>query len=202
MKMKTFRKIRRWLRYNLLYLGSPRWNTGISPPELIHFLENHEPGIALDVGCGTGTNLLTMTEYGWQVVGMDIALLSILRARKKLSAANTQARVMLRSATAETRLDAQFDLVLDIGCFHSLSEKGRNDYRQNLKRWLKPGGHYLLYAHQRTTPAASHGVAGDDFSAFESFLDLKWQTDQDENRPDGKGGIPSTWAEFQRGSEL
>jgi SAM-dependent methyltransferase len=192
------KKFRCWIRYNLLYLGKPPWDTGISPPELINFLENHPPGVALDVGCGTGTNLLTMAEHGWRVVGMDIALLSVLNARKKLGQAGYQAKVIVGDVTGDPGFENPFDLVLDIGCYHSLSEKGREAYRQNLYRWLKPGGHYLIYAHRCTSPTSSHGISQGDIEAFDAFLDLQWQTDQQEKRPDGSGGRSSTWAQFHR----
>lgn len=78
-----FDKIRRWIRFNLLSLGRPPWDTGVSPTELNAYLSSNEPGRALDVGCGTGTNLLTMAQKGWEVVGMDIAWLSVVRARRK-----------------------------------------------------------------------------------------------------------------------
>jgi SAM-dependent methyltransferase len=79
-----FDRIRRWIRFNLLYLGCPPWDTGVSPPELNAFLSEKEPGRALDAGCGTGTNLLTMAQNGWEVIGVDIAWLSVLRARREL----------------------------------------------------------------------------------------------------------------------
>mgnify|MGYP001151876617 CR=1 FL=1 len=116
------KKLRRLLRYNLKYLGNPTWDTSISPPELIYFLENHAPGLGLDVGCGTGTNLLTMAEYGWCVAGMDIALLPVLKARKKLYTSGYPADVFLGSVAGKLFDKREFDFVLDIGCLHSLNE--------------------------------------------------------------------------------
>lgn len=41
------RKFVKFLRYNMRYSGNPPWDTDVSPPELIHFIEHHLPGNAL-----------------------------------------------------------------------------------------------------------------------------------------------------------
>ncbi len=192
------KKLRRFLRYNLKYLGNPPWDTGISPPELINFLENHESGRALDVGCGTGTNLLTMAGYGWRVAGMDIALLPVLKARKRLHASGYPDDVFLGSVTSRQLENRRFELVLDIGCFHSLNEEGRKLYRQNLREWLVHGGHFLIYAHCRPTPSAPYGVSDQDFEAFETSLKLEWRTEQKEKRPNVSRQRTTVWAQFQK----
>lgn len=191
-------KYYRWLRFNIFYLGNPPWDTGVSPPELETFLDSADAGFTLDVGCGTGTNLLTMAKEGWEVVGMDIAWLSVLKARRKLRAAGVDGRVIHGDITGGFRLEVSFNLVLDIGCYHSLNQGQRAHYRKNLANWLVPGGTYLIYAHQRTSPDVSHGISQDDFSAFTKFLDLLWRVDNDEKRPDGGGGFPASWAQFIR----
>ncbi|MFW5713136.1 MAG: class I SAM-dependent methyltransferase [Brevefilum sp.] len=200
--MKTFwARVQRWLRFNLFYLGNPPWDTGVSPPELKAFLEKAQPGRALDVGCGTGTNLLTMAEAGWQVVGIDIAWLSILRAKNKVQQDDLEARVIYGDITGEPDIHPPFDLILDIGCYHGLSQKGREDYRAHIRDWLNPGGTLLMYAHRQISEEQSHGITENDLDAFESFLKLQWRDDGDEVRPDGGGGYPATWVRFDRAKE-
>jgi SAM-dependent methyltransferase len=193
-----FEKIRRWIRFNLLYLGRPPWDTGVSPPELTRYLSSAEPGWALDVGCGTGTNLLTMAERGWEVMGVDMAWLPVLQARMKLRNAGVDGRIIHGDVTEDLNLKPRFDLVLDIGCYHSLTQGGREAYVENLKQWVKPGGTYLIYAHQRTATDSSHGITETDRANFEAFLHLTWRQDSDEQRPDGGGGRPSVWMRFDR----
>jgi len=191
-------KLRRWLRFNLFYLGHPPWDTGVSPPELIQLLKATTPGRALDVGCGTGTNLVTMGTYGWEVVGVDIAWLSVLKARQKIRKAQMRSRVYHADVSGQLRMENTFDLVLDIGCFHSLSglEKGR--YQQNLRAWLGESGTYLLYAHQRISPSSDHGITEEDLDTFKTFLSLTWLNVGDELRPDGGVGRQAVWARFDR----
>jgi SAM-dependent methyltransferase len=191
-------KINRRFRYNLCYFGRPPWDTGISPPELIEYLQNTTPGKALDVGCGTGTNLLTMASYGWDVVGFDLSWISVLKARIKLLKAGAKGRVLYGDASAALQPGTDFDLILDIGCYHGLSPQERGIYRRNLARWLKPGGNYLLYAHLKTASTALYGLSGADFEGFSEFLNCQWRVDSPERRPDGGGGNPASWTLFER----
>lgn len=196
--MNWIENLRRKFHFNRRYLGSPPWDTGVSPPELIAFLENARPGVALDVGCGTGTNLLSLARAGWQVMGVDVACLAVLQARRRLKKASVPGKVFLRDAGAPLELPCQFNFVLDMGCFHNLSQPERRHYRDNLKRWLLPGGVYLLYAHRPRTDLRHHGVGDADLAAFSSFLTLTWQQENAETRPDGGGGYPAVWVRFDR----
>lgn len=199
--MSFLKNLQRWFRFNLMYLGDPPWDTGVSPPELTGFLADAVPGRALDLGCGTGTNLLTMARQGWQVTGIDFAWLSILQARNKLRGEGYAADIRRGDVTAQWDLGNPFDLILDMGCFHGLTPAGRQAYRENLDRWLAPGGAYLLYAHWRKTPNSSFGVDDRDLAAFQPGLRLKWRKGGSEERPDGSGGFPSVWARFDRSED-
>ena len=191
-------RFRRWLRFNLFYLGRPPWDTGVSPPELKAFLEGTQPGRALDIGCGTGTNLATLAKAGWQVIGIDFAWLSVLRARKRLRRENLKGRVIHGDITRDPDIHPPFDLILDIGCYHGLSPAGREQYRRNIRDWLARDGTFLMYAHRQTSPEQSHGITEADLAAFRSFLSLTWRDDGDEDRPDGGGGFPAVWVRFDR----
>jgi cyclopropane fatty-acyl-phospholipid synthase-like methyltransferase len=122
------------------------WDTGISPPELLNFLERHPPGRALDLGCGTGTNVITMAHKGWQVTGVDFSSGAIRKALSRARELDLQVDLKKGDVTKLENVEGPFDLVLDIGCFHSLSQEGMTDYASNLSRLIRPAGTYLLYA--------------------------------------------------------
>lgn len=127
------------------FLKKAPWDTGVTPQELTDFLETTPPGHALELGCGTGTNALTMAQYGWKVTAIDISFVAIKRARKKANNASFEIIFHHGDVTDLDHLQEPFDLVLDIGCFHVLSVERRAIYAINLDRLLKPEGTFLLY---------------------------------------------------------
>jgi len=140
--------------WNLWYLfGKPRWDTGITPPELVELVESGQvpPGRALDIGCGTGTNAVFLAQRGFEVVGTDVAWLAIRRARRKAREAGVSATFCVGEAVKlgtphGPPLGGLFDMAVDIGCFHATQSGHRVAYGSMLRRVLREGGYYLLYA--------------------------------------------------------
>jgi len=184
---------RQWLFFNLVYFfGHPRWDTGISPPELMEFIASRLPGRALDLGCGTGLNVLTLAKAGWEVLGVDYAWRAIALAKRRLKRAGVHnAEVRIGDVTALSGIAVPYDLVLDIGCSHTLSLAGRDVLRKNLLCWLKPGGTYLLYAHLAQQEGI--GITEQDIKALAAFLRLVRR--QDGSEVDKR---PSVWLWFER----
>ena len=190
--------LKRWLHFTSLYFGRPRWDTGVSPPELVAFLESHPPGRALDVGCGTGTNLITMAGYGWDVIGVDMIPIAVIKSRSKLKNAGHTGKIIWGDVSQPLKLRGKFDLILDMGCYHSLSLPDRVKYRRNIQGWLQPEGAYLIYAHLPKYPASPHGFRDADLCAFSTFLHLDWRQQNPETKPDGSLGRSSVWMKFHR----
>lgn len=135
----------RRLTFNLWYLRKPPWDSGISPPELLEFIQTHPTGKAIDLGCGTGTNVITLARAGWQVTGVDFAPRAIRIAKAKLKREKIQAELYIGDVTKLEGIMGPFDLALDIGCFHSLSQQGKVDYLIQLDRLLTSNGFWLTY---------------------------------------------------------
>lgn len=187
-----WKHIRRWLNFNGQYFGSPRWDTGITPPEVYAFLRTHPPGRALDLGCGTGTNLLTLAEDGWQVTGVEFALIAWRQAKRRLRGHPRVEGVHLGSVAEIDYLRPPFDLILDIGCFHGLPAEDKAKYRQQVERLLAPGGTYLLYGFLKT-PERETGLSDENLRDFQQFLHLKERRDGTDH-----GKQPSVWLEFTK----
>lgn len=133
------------LIYETFYFRRPPWDTGISPPELMEFINTHPPGRALDLGCGTGTNSITLAKHGWQVTGVDFVGRAIQAARRKAKQAGVMINFHRGDVIHMKGADGPFELVLDIGCLHSLTPQQKAVYIENLRRLLAPGGTFLLY---------------------------------------------------------
>jgi cyclopropane fatty-acyl-phospholipid synthase-like methyltransferase len=181
------------LFFTFLYLGDPPWDTGISPPELIAFIESHPPGRALDLGCGTGTNVITMAQHGWQVTGVDFIPSAIHQARRKARKVGIVANFQVDDVARLQGISGPFDLILDIGCFHSLSSQARQAYAKSLDRLLAPRGTYLLYAFIKESGDETNGLDQNDLSLLERFL-------HQDQRQDGteRGRKPSAWFTYRK----
>jgi SAM-dependent methyltransferase len=169
-----------------LWYWSPRrppWDTGVTPPELERFVSSHPPGRALDLGCGTGTNVVYLARHGWDATGVDFAARAIAKARRRAADAGMRCRFAVGDVT---RLDVAgpFDLALDIGCLHSIPASGRPGYARGLAAAVRVGGAYLLYAFAPGGPAV--GLTRDDVTAtFAGAFDV---VGVEEGR-----GRPSAW---------
>ncbi len=129
------------------------WDTGITPPEVQTFWADQPRGaLALDLGCGTGTNAAFLARHNERAVGVELALGALLIARRRLenSAFFDGSLAFVQSDVARlpfTGLNA--DYILDIGCFHAVPPVDRPLYAGGVIDNLRPGGYYHLYAADR-----------------------------------------------------
>jgi len=185
-----------WLRhlyFRLLYFRQPPWDTQESPPELMEFIAHHPPGRALDLGCGTGTNVIALAQHGWQVTGVDYVGRALDQARKKAQLAGVSVDFLFDDVTRLKLISGKFDLVLDIGCFHSLSGPEKIDYLTNLERLTGAGSSYLMYGFIPDADTEGPGIREPDLKAFEDNFILF-------NREEGtdRGQRRSVWLTYQR----
>ncbi|GAP18605.1 class I SAM-dependent methyltransferase [Levilinea saccharolytica] len=184
---------RKWLLFNGWYLQRPPWDTEMTPPEVEAYVQQHPAGRALELGCGSGLNAVRLGRAGWEVVGVDFALRAVGRARQRAAQAGVQGRVRFLTGDV-TRLEGvegPFDLVLDIGCFHTLSPQGQQAVLDRLEQLLTPGGEFLLYAWIQV--GAGMGVNAEGIARIQERFRLVQRADGWEH-----AGQPSTWFVFAK----
>ena len=170
-----------WVRFNFRYLYKPRWDTGISPPELIDCLESRKPGRALDLGCGTGTNLVAFAKYGWEVVGVDFVAIAVFKARWKLLKNQVNGHVFYHNVSDLHFLSPRFDFILDIGCYQGLSNAEKIAYEKHVLRLLSLNGVFLIYGFL-AEPDENFGITQNDIERFKKKLRCVYSKSGKEHR--------------------
>jgi ubiquinone/menaquinone biosynthesis C-methylase UbiE len=184
----------RRILFQYMYFRQPPWDTGISPPELLDFIKTHHPGSAIDIGCGTGTNVITLVKAGWKVTGVDFAPRALKLAKRKLNQVGVQAKLFLKDATQLQGINGPFDFAFDLGCFHGMSQNGKPKYLNQLDRILTPNGFWLMYGFLKSDPLQTgSGLLEADIDLISSRLTLL-------SRRDGfdRGARSSAWFLFQK----
>ena len=169
----------------------PPWDTGVPAPEIVRFIQGRPPAHAIDIGCGTGTNLLYLARQKWAVTGIDFAPLAIEKAHKKLMEYPARLLVADVARLADLDLPGPYDLAIDMGCFHSLAKDDRVPYVSGLVKWLARGGMFMVYAFQPSPPDQPMGLSREDICAYfkENFDLINYEQGE---------GRPSAWYYFKR----
>lgn len=131
------------------YTGTPPWEIGRPQPSIVAALAATPPGGALlDVGCGTGENALHAAGLGFRVLGVDVAARAVEQAIRTAAERGSAARFRVHDALRLAELDRTFDVAIDSGCFHALSDDDQERYVAGLHAVLRPGGvlHLLTFS--------------------------------------------------------
>ena len=145
-------------RFTERYLeGTIPWNTGISPPELLEAISGPQalsPGRALDIGCGTGTNSITLAKHGWRVLGVDFVEAAITQATLKtakeqdeISRAGGSVQFLCFDVTCLEAPAIPFNLVFDLGCLNGIPYTLRSTYARVVAEQAAADALFLLYTH-------------------------------------------------------
>jgi SAM-dependent methyltransferase len=140
--------LRRLIIDTIYRLGTPPWDTP-PPEELREVIEGPDalvPGKALDIGCGSGANVIYLANHGWQATGVDFSPVAIRIARDAARAV-PNAHFIEGDAANLTQLDiAQpIDLAIDMGGYHSLPQDAKPVYVAQLASLLRPGTPVLMW---------------------------------------------------------
>lgn len=157
-------------RYRLLYrLGITPWERDEVPQKVREVAgEWDKPGRALDLGCGTGRDAVYLAREGWSVTGVDGVPKALDEARRRAAAAKAKVDWVQGDVTRleDLGLAAGYDLVLDRGCFHGLSDEDREACARGVNALAAPGASLLIYAFAPGFHGpAPRGISGQDIAA-------------------------------------
>jgi SAM-dependent methyltransferase len=128
--------------------GTPSlwWKRGVNP-HLLRAVENGriKPCRAIELGCGSGKNVVFLAKYGFDMTGVDRSSNALELGRKKLKMASVSARFLQDDITDLKNVHETFDLLLDIGQMHDLPEKDHACYVKTIISLTHTTSQFFLY---------------------------------------------------------
>ena len=158
--------------YDLLYrIGAARWKRGWDAdagPELVRLVEDGTLSPeriggdrAIDLGCGSGANVLFLADHGFDASGIDFSGVAVRQARQRATNEG-----LTRATFAEgdvTRpiagVRGPFDLILLYNVLQDLDARGRAGAVGLARSLTRPGSKVLAwcwYAERRSLPLVSY----------------------------------------------
>jgi cyclopropane fatty-acyl-phospholipid synthase-like methyltransferase len=136
--------------------GTPPWEIGRAQSAIVGLAEQGAiSGSVLDLGCGTGDNVLYLASLGLDVTGIDASPTAIGRAKAKAAERGIDATFIEGNALDLAGLRRSFDVVVDCGLFHIFSDAERVRYEGGLSQIVRPGGRYFLLCFSDRQPGTS-----------------------------------------------
>jgi glutathione S-transferase len=152
----------------------PPWDIGKAQDDLVAvFDEIAIAGSALDLGCGTGENVLALAKRGVEAWGLDATPAAIAAAENKRDARGLRATFLVGDALDLAPLGRTFDTVLDCGLFHVIDEEERRRYLGELTRVLRPGGRHLMLGF--ATNVSGRGPRGYSTEELRAYFAAGWR---------------------------
>ncbi len=189
--------------FEQMYQGQAPWDTGRPQPAIIKLSEAGQiRGSVLDVGCGTGENLLYLAARGHDAWGLDFVPVAIERAKAKAAQRKIEAHFIIGDALKLEKLGRRFNTVIDCGLFHTFADEERPVFIKGLAEVLRPGGllHILCFSDEEPGTEGPRRISQQEIR--DSFHD-GWKVQRIDrtqfesiSRPDGpkfSPGGPKAW---------
>jgi 2-polyprenyl-3-methyl-5-hydroxy-6-metoxy-1,4-benzoquinol methylase len=156
-------------------------------------------GSVLEVGCGTGDCSIYLAQHGWIVTAVDFVSKPLTRARAKAAAAGLSIDFIQADVTqlSQTGISANFQLIVDNGCLHNMSDNDRDSYVREVSAVAAPDAQLLIVAF---VPGGRLGVRGVDRTEMERRFAPAWTllSAGDERELDRAEKTPARYYRFQR----
>jgi len=130
------------------YKGTPPWDVGHPQSAFEGLIKSGDinPDRALDIGCGRGENAIMLAMNGCDVTGIDLARNAISDAKAKAIERHVKVNFVVGDVLQMDRLfrKGEFDIVIDSGLFHTMTDEERPVFSRQVHRVLREGGKYFM----------------------------------------------------------
>jgi SAM-dependent methyltransferase len=102
---------------------------------------------AIDLGCGTGANVVHLATLGFDAWGVDFSRVAIRKARERAQGAGVAPTFVVGDLTADViaEVDGVFDFLIDFGTLDDLRGESRRDMARTVTRLSRPGSVFLEF---------------------------------------------------------
>jgi SAM-dependent methyltransferase len=122
--------------------GDIPWDTGRPSSELVRVVgeEDIRRGPAVELGCGTGANVVWLAGQGFAVSGVDISPLAVARARQRAAGAGVVVRLVEADVLdPQVQIGGGYEFFFDRGCYHVVRRMSAERYVDLLQSITTPG---------------------------------------------------------------
>jgi SAM-dependent methyltransferase len=126
------------------------------PPngQLVAEVADRRPGLALDAGCGHGSDALWLATHGWRVTGVDFSAAALAHARSTAEAMGADVAERIDWVEGDlagwTPQPGHYDLVT---CLYVHIAGSVEEMVRRMASGVAPGGTLLLVGHRPVDPA-------------------------------------------------
>jgi SAM-dependent methyltransferase len=153
------------------------------------------PGLALDAGCGHGSDTLWLAAHGWHVIAVDFSTAALAHARSTAEAAGADVAGRVDWVEADlaswTPQPRHYDLV---ACLYVHVAGSVEEMVRRMGAGVAPGGTLLLVGHRPVDPetGAATPAAGQLQVSVETAIAAldhhSWESEVAEDRPRAVAG--------------
>ena len=128
--------------YHILYKSRDNYEARVFIKSLVGLLQLPEASSVLDLACGKGRHSITLNEFGYKVLGVDLSAQSIAHANQFSNSSLSFAVQDMREPIQSKRFDAVFNLFTSFGYFSSKHENEK--VCQAIAQMLNAGGKLVI----------------------------------------------------------